>query len=91
MLRIDQLRLPPGAPETLLRDKCARLLRLPPEDVLSCTVLRRAIDAREDLNFVYTAAVEVKNEPQALRRCRDKRVSTYAPESYALPRPVAAP
>ena len=91
MLRIDQLRLPPGAPETLLRDKCARLLRLPPEDVRSCTVLRRAIDAREGLNFVYTAAVEVKNEPQALRRCRDKRVSAYAPESYALPRPVAAP
>lgn len=91
MLRIDQLRLPPGAPETLLRDKCARLLRLPPEDVRSCTVLRRAIDAREGLNFVYTAAVEVKNEPQALRRCRDKRVSTYAPESYTLPRPVAAP
>ena len=91
MLRIDQLRLPPGAPETLLRDKCARLLRLPPEDVRSCTVLRRAIDAREGLNFVYTAAVEVKNEPQVLRRCRDKRVSPYAPENYALPRPVAAP
>lgn len=91
MLRIDQIRLLPGDSETLLPVKCARILRLPAEDIVSCAVLRRAIDAREGLTLVYTAAVEVKREDAVLRRCRDKRVSRYAPETYALPVAVPAP
>ena len=91
MLRIDQIRLLPGDSETLLPVKCARILRLPAEDISSCAVLRRAIDAREGLTLVYTAAVEVKREDVVLRRCRDKRVSRYAPETYALPAAVTAP
>ena len=47
MLRIDQIRLLPGDSEALLPGKCARILRLPAEDIVSCAVLRRAIDARE--------------------------------------------
>ena len=91
MLRIDQIRLLPGDSETLLPVKCARILRLPAEDIVSCAVLRRAIDAREGLTLVYTAAVEVKREDAVLRRCRDKRVSRYAPVSYALPAAVTEP
>ena len=91
MLRIDQIRLLPGDSEALLRGKCARLLRIPAEDVTGVTVLRKAIDAREGLTFVYTAAVSVKNEAQVLRRCRDKRVSAYKQEVYFLPGSVAAP
>ena len=91
MLRIDQIRLLPGDSEALLRGKCARLLRIPAEDVTGVTVLRRAIDAREGLTFVYTAAVSVKNEAQVLRRCRDKRVSAYKQEVYFLPGSVTAP
>ncbi len=91
MLRIDQIRLLPGDSEALLPGKCARILRLPAEDIVSCAVLRRAIDAREGLTLVYTAAVEVKREDTVLRRCRDKRVSRYAPEAYALPAAVTAP
>ena len=85
MLRIDQIRLLPGDSEALLPGKCARILRLPAEDIVSCAVLRRAIDAREGLTLVYTAAVEVKREDTVLRRCRDRRVSRYAPETYAQP------
>ena len=48
MLRIDQLRLHPGQQETLLRARCAKLLRVAPADITACTVLRKAIDARED-------------------------------------------
>ena len=71
MLRIDQIRLLPGDSEELLRGKCAKLLRVPTGDVTSCTVLRKAIDAREGLTIVYTAAVAVRNEAQVLRRCED--------------------
>ena len=91
MLRIDQLRLHPGQQETLLRARCAKLLRVAPADITACTVLRKAIDAREDLTLVYTVSVSVKNEAQVLRRCRDKRVSVYKQEVYFLPSPVTAP
>ena len=91
MLRIDQVRLLPGEPEEQLAVRCAKILRVERGALRSCTVLRRAIDAREGLTFVYTAAVEVAGEAAVLRRCRDKRVAAYTPEVYRLPEAVAAP
>ena len=80
MLRLEQLRLCPGESEKRLRSKAARLLRVEPEDILSLTVLRRAVDAREEVTLVYTAAVALRDEQTVLRRCRDRRVAIYAPE-----------
>ena len=91
MLRIDQLRLLPDEPEAVLLHKCARLLRVEPSALTGLTVLRRAIDARESLTFVYTVAVSAPQEATLLRRCRDKRVTAYTPEQYALPAPVSPP
>ena len=91
MLRIDQLRLLPDQPESDLTAKCARLLRTDPSSLRDLTVLRRAIDAREGLTFVYTVAVSAPQEAALLRRCRDKRVTAYVPEHYVLPAPVAPP
>ena len=54
-------------------------------------MLRRAIDAREELHFVYTAAVTLRQEKAALRRIRDRRVTPYTPEVYRLPETLAAP
>ena len=90
MLRIDQLRLSPGQDESALTGKVAKLLRVGTADILRLELLRRAVDAREELFFVYTVAAEIKNEAQVLRRCRDKRVSRYTPELYHLPAPRAA-
>ena len=91
MVRIEGLKLAPGQDEQLLRGKAARLLRVPEGDILSLQVLRRAIDAREELHFVYTAAVTLRQEKAALRRIRDRRVTPYAPETYRLPEALAAP
>ena len=91
MVRIEGLKLAPGQDERLLRGKAARLLRVPEGDILSLQVLRRAIDAREELHFVYTAAVTLRQEKAALRRIRDRRVTPYAPETYRLPGTLAAP
>ena len=71
MVRIEGLKLAPGQDERLLRGKAARLLRVPAGDILSLQVLRRAIDAREELHFVYTAAVTLRQEKAALRRVRE--------------------
>lgn len=91
MLKLEGLKLTPEEKEAALHRKAARLLRIPEEDVLSVQVLRRSIDAREELHLVYTVAAEVRQEKQVLRRCRDRRVSRYAPERYALPEILSPP
>lgn len=91
MLRLDQIKLNPDQPETVLRSRAAKLLRLPENQILSCRVLRRAVDAREDVSLVYALAVEVRDEKQILRKCRDRRISAYEPENYVLPASVTPP
>ena len=91
MLRVDQLRLSPGQDLSALQPKIAKLLRTSAADIIRTEILRRAVDAREELVLVYTVAVEVKQEEAVLRRCRDKRVSRYTPEFYTLPAPQATP
>ena len=91
MLKLEGLKLTPEEKEAALHRRAARLLRIPEEDVLSVQVLRRSIDAREELHLVYTVAAEVRQEKQVLRRCRDRRVSRYAPERYALPEILSPP
>lgn len=88
VLRLEGLKLAPGEDTAMLLEKASRLLRVPAEDITHIKVLRRALDAREGLWFVYTAAVTLKRESAVLRRCRDKRVTVYVPERYALPAPV---
>ncbi len=91
MLKLEGLKLAPEEKEAALHRRAARLLRIPEEDVLSVQVLRRSIDAREELHLVYTVAAEVRQEKQVLRRCRDRRVSRFAPERYALPEVLSSP
>lgn len=91
MLKLEGLKLAPEEKEAALHRRAARLLRIPEEDVLSVQVLRRSIDAREELHLVYTVAAEVRQEKQVMRRCRDRRVSRFAPERYALPEVLSSP
>ena len=91
MLRIDQLRLTPEQPESLLSARAAKVLRIAPEDIEHLEILHRSVDAREQLRLVYTVAVRVKREAQVLRRCRDRRVKSYTPHPYVLPAPVQTP
>ena len=91
MLRLEGLRLSPEAGKEQLNAKAAAMLRCRESDIVDMQVLRRAIDARDELRFVYTAAVSVKDEARLLKHCRDKHVSRYTPEVYMLPAAVKAP
>ena len=91
MLRIEGLRLPPGADEDALRLAAAAALRIGPEEISALRVCRRSIDAREDVCLVYTVQVSVKREGQVLRRTRSPRVSRAVRERYPLPAPVDTP
>lgn len=75
MLKIESIKLPPGAGMAELSAAAARLLRVREKDLERLTVLRRSVDAREDVSVVYTVAAAVKDEAAVLRRCRSKKIT----------------
>ena len=91
MLRLEGLKLPLEAGREQLKTKAAAVLRCREGDITGVQVLRRAIDARDGLRFVYTVAVTMKDEARLLKRCRDRHVSRYVPETYDLPPVIPAP
>ena len=86
MIKIEELRVPPGGGEADLRARAAKLLRLSPADLRDLQVLRRSVDAREDVTLTYTLAVRVENEAAVLRRCRSRKAGRLEPgQAYRLP------
>ena len=81
MLRIRDLSLAPGTPESALYDAAEKALGT---KASSLTVVRRSIDARKknDIRFVYTADVSVRDEASALARCAK---AAPAPEAHYEP------
>ncbi|BAL00556.1 hypothetical protein OBV_33570 [Oscillibacter valericigenes Sjm18-20] len=92
LLKIEGLKQRPGrGPRELVRE-AARLLRVRENDIKSIHVLRRSVDAREDVELVYTVAVDIDEEEKVLRRIHNKKVSRYVPvPAYALPGQTAPP
>lgn len=92
MLKIEGLKQRPGrGPRDLVRE-AARLLRVGENDIKSIHVLRRSVDAREDVELVYTVAVDAAEEEKVLRRMHNKKVSRYVPApAYVPPGPAAPP
>ena len=92
MLKIENIKLFPGTGAAELSAEAARILKVREKDVLSLRVLRRSIDAREDVSIVYTMEVSVKDETGVLKRCRSKKVSRSESRiGYLLPAPLPAP
>ena len=85
MLQIERVILSLEESEDRLQEKAAAILGLPPREIQALTILRRAIDAREEVRLVYTLRVKVKNEEKVLRRCRSRQVSRAEKEHYRLP------
>ncbi len=70
MIRLTEIKLPlDHTPEAIPEAAIARL-RIVPADLLSCTVFRRAHDARKKsaITLIYSLDVEVKNEEAVLKR-----------------------
>ena len=91
MLQIERVKLELEEGEELLAQKAAALLRVSPGELLEVRVLRRALDARDGVRFIYTLRVRVRDEARVLRRCRSRQVSTVTPEVYQPPVPRSAP
>ena len=91
MLQIEGIKLNLEGSEDLLRAKAALALRLPPEAVEELCVLRKALDARDGVRWVYTLRVRVKGEEKVLRRCGSRQVSKVLETPYGLPPAVSGP
>ena len=92
MLKIENIKLAPGGGMAALTAETARILKVREKDLQSVRLLRRSVDAREDVKLVYTVEVAVKDEASVLKRCHSKKVSR--PErtmGYLLPGPLPAP
>jgi uncharacterized FAD-dependent dehydrogenase len=95
-LRIRNLRLPIELPESEIGAYLGRRLGLPQSDIAHWRLLKKSLDARnrDDLRFVYTILVELRDEakniPDAVSiRDAGTDVDTYSPDTFDDP-PVGA-
>lgn len=89
MLQVNNLILPIGGDEALLRQAAAKALRVSPGQIQSLTLHRQSIDARKktDVHLVCAVRLTLDNELAILRRT-PKNVTAVADALYRLP-PVA--
>jgi uncharacterized FAD-dependent dehydrogenase len=82
MLRLTELKLPLDHPEGALRDAVLKRLGIGERDLDHFSVFRRAVDARKKsaIALIYTLDIEVKNEKALLKRLKDDRHITLAPD-----------
>ncbi|MBK7405136.1 MAG: NAD(P)/FAD-dependent oxidoreductase [Phycisphaerales bacterium] len=83
MLRLTEIRLPlDHSPEAIARAASSRL-RIAPTELLTCTVVRRAHDARKKLaiKLIYSVDVEVQDEANVLKRCANRRDVRPTPDT----------
>ncbi len=84
-------------PESLLRERAARRLRVPPEDIRHWAVVRRSIDAREKghIRLVYTVEAALSGPPsrerQIVRRLHRPDVATADAPAPPTPTPGTEP
>ncbi|MBI3864673.1 MAG: NAD(P)-binding protein [Planctomycetia bacterium] len=87
-LRVSNIRLPVDQPEDELHGELARMLGIPQADVSRYRILKKSLDARSrnDLAFVYSAAVELgDDEPRVFAARRDPRVEAYESPHFEEP------
>ncbi len=94
-LRVSNLHLKLDEPESVLPERLARLLGLAPAEVLRWRILRKSLDARDkgDLQFVYTAEVDVPEDEVRLATARavppGVRIEPYQETPFEMPPPGA--
>jgi uncharacterized FAD-dependent dehydrogenase len=85
MLRLTEIKLPLDHPPEAIQQAALERLGVPEADLLSCTVFRRAHDARKKsaIILVYTLDVEVRNEAAVQKRlARNKHVQPTPDMEY---------
>src|SRR5580698_5421852 len=82
MLRLTEIKLPLVHSADAIAEAAIALLGIAPHDLISCTVFRRAHDARRksSITLTYSLNVEVKNEAAVRKRLSGNIHVRIAPE-----------
>ena len=86
MLQLTNLVLPLDYTEESLRAAVAEKCSIAPDQLISCSIVRRSVDARNkaDVRFVLTVHFKAANESFLLKKCRFLSSAPAAP-SFSLP------
>ncbi|MCR5136872.1 MAG: hypothetical protein K6C12_07220 [Oscillospiraceae bacterium] len=88
MILVRNLTLLPEEDFSLLPRLAAEKLRIPAEEIQTCELRKRSLDARRKgrIRWICTVAVSLRgNEASVLRRVRSADISPYVPTVYSIP------
>jgi len=82
MIRLKEFKLPLEHAEEALREGILDRLKIPAGDLIRMIIFRRAVDARRlnDILFVYTLDLELRQETEILKRFETDRHVDVAPD-----------
>lgn len=91
MIRIQQLKLPPGHSDMDMKKRAARALKINPEQITALVIRKQSIDARKkpDIRLSYVVDVALKgiSEEKCIARCHDSNISLAMQKEYVFPEP----
>ena len=87
MIRVGEIKLKIGESENKLKQKIIKKLHINAEDIVEQNIYKRALDARkkENIHYVYTIDVKLRNEKKVLERIRAKNVTIAPDMTYYFP------
>ena len=93
MIRVRDLTLRPGEPETLLKTLAADYLNVNVDSITELRLRRRAVDARkkQDIRLIYTVDIILDGDEDAVLRRAGDRASRSEENAYEPPRTDARP
>lgn len=87
MIRVGEIKLKLEESETTLKHKIIKRLRISESDILEQKIYKKGLDARkkDNIHYVYTVDVKLKNEKKVLERTRAKNVTIAPDMTYYFP------
>lgn len=89
MIRISQLKLPPGHSMEALYERSARTLKIKREQIEKLTIRKQSVDARRKpeiwLSYVVDLKINGIGEEKCVARCHNSNVSIAPQKNYQFP------
>lgn len=87
MLKISNIKIPASRGSIAIYPAAAKILNIPSENITNLKILRKSVDSRKkpEIFYIYTIAVDIKNEDKVFSKCRNKNVIKYRKKQYAFP------
>lgn len=87
MIRVSEIKLSLGKPESLLPKKAAKLLGIPEQEIQQWQIFKKSLDARkkDNIHYVYVIDVVVAEEAKILQKAKSKQIAKTPDLSYRFP------